>query len=801
MKNPNAKFPTLTALLAIALSAVPPAAFGLGSSGFLQNQGQIEEPVRFYGPGPGTDIFFTDGAIVLDLKARDAVAPPPRGRDAAVAPASVRRGCAVYLRFEDSNPAAAPEGRGKLPGETNFFLGHDPASWRTHVASFSEVVYHDLWPGIDVVFRLEGDRLAYEFTVQSGADAARATFGYDGMDQVIQESADAWRLETPLGALRDTRTSDTSGFISLMSPPQRGALRTSEDPGRLEWCTYLGGSELDSGNAVALDSASRPVVAGLTRSFDLPATPGAYQESIGNPGILQYDAFVAKLDATGSALEWCTYLGSTGWDIAWAIAVDLTDSPIVAGETYSYDFPTTPGCFDSTKAGTTSNSDVFVTKLDPSGSALQWSTYLGAGKDEMLNALMLDPLGNVMLGGGTKSAAFPTTPGVFDTTKSYPFVMAGFVTKMSSSGNTLVWSTIIEGSNNDCVYGMTLNQLGNVSISGSTTSSDFPVPGDAYDPLHNGGEDAFVTTLSADADSLLAGTFLGTPATDFAISVAVASNGEVIVGGSTNDGTFPTTAGAYDETHNGQADVFVTALTADLDALVWSTFLGGSGPDHWPILLLDGEQCPVFGYTTESTDLPMAAVAPIDASYNGNEDPAIARLSADGDSLLWNTYFGGTGGEHFQINGIALDSNGFSIVCANWTGSSDIPVTPGAYDESFNGLEDALVYRMIPPPGTDAPERLASLGSRLLYPARPNPFTESTEIRFDLPWTAPVTVSIHDVAGRLIRTLADGPQDAGSHRLVWDGRNAAGSRVAAGVYYYRLETGTLAQSRKIVVLR
>jgi hypothetical protein len=236
-----------------------------------------------------------------------------------------------------------------------------------------------------------------------------------------------------------------------------------------------------------VDGAGNAYVTGFTFSADFPTTPGAFDTTF-NPGT--FDAFVTKLNPAGSALVYSTYLGGASTDQGFGIAVDAAGNAYVTGWTVSADFPTTPGAFDTTAAG----ADAFVTKLNPAGSALVYSTYLGGASTDQGFGIAVDGAGNAYVTGLTVSADFPTTPGAFDTT----FNGGGdaFMTKLNPAGSALVYSTYLGGASNDQGSGIAVDGAGNAYVTGSTFSADFPTTPGAFDTTFNGSIDAFVTKFA-----------------------------------------------------------------------------------------------------------------------------------------------------------------------------------------------------------------------------------------------------------------------------------------------------------------
>jgi len=321
----------------------------------------------------------------------------------------------------------------------------------------------------------------------------------------------------------------------------------------LAYGTFLGGSDDDWGNGIAVDSSGAAYVTGLTKSSDFPTTPGVFDPTH-NGG----DAFVVKLNPYGTALAYGTFLGGSDDDWGNGIAVDSSGAAYVTGGTYSSDFPTTPGAYDRTYNG--GWYDAFVVKLNPYGTALAYSTFLGGGDRDWGNDIAVDSSGAAYVTGVTYSSDFPTTPGAFD--RTYHGNGDAFVVKLNPYGSglqDLAYATFLGGSDDDGGRGIAVDSSGAAYVTGWTKSSNFPTTQGAYDPTHNGYYDAFVVKLNPYGTALAYATFLGGSDDDWGMSIVVDSSGAAYVTGWTWSPDFPTTPGAFDTTYN-DGDAFVVKL-------------------------------------------------------------------------------------------------------------------------------------------------------------------------------------------------------------------------------------------------
>jgi len=448
--------------------------------------------------------------------------------------------------------------------------------------------------------------------------------------------------------------------------------------------TYLGGSEdQDYGYSLALDTSGNVYVAGNTGSSDFPTTILAYDTSK-NGG---YDVFVSKLNSGLTSLLASTYLGGSEWDLGNSLTLDTSGNVYVTGWTLSSDFPTTIGAYDTSYGG---DGDVFVSKLNTELTSLLASTYLGGSSYDYGRSLTLDTSGNVYVAGHTGSSGFPTTIVAYDT--SYNGGGSDvFVSKLDSGLTSLLASTFLGGSgSSEDGNSLTLDTSGNVYVTGSTQSSDFPITSGAYDISYNGSFDVFVSKLNGGLTSLLASTYLGGKGEDDGHSLALDTSGNVHVTGYTSSSSFPTTSGAYDTSYGTSNDVFVSKLDGGLTSLLASTYLGGSSYDYGRSLTLDTSgNVYVAGYTG-SSDFPTTSGA-YDTSYGGDGDVFVSKLNSGLTSMLASTYLGGSGSE--LGSSLTLDTSG-NVHVTGYTSSSSFPTTSGAYDTSYGGSKNVFVSKL-----------------------------------------------------------------------------------------------------------
>lgn len=658
----------------------------------------------------------------------------------------------LRMHLVAANPAAKVVGLDELPGKINYFIGNDTKKWRTNVPTYGKVQYRGVYPGVDLVYYGEKRQLEYDFVVGPGADPRTITLALhrgsqegrflridrngnlvvrlDDSELVFNKPLVYQNVSTLEGSQKTkfdprihTPESIEGGYV-LKGGNLVGFDIAAYDKSRplvidpvLSFSTYLGGSGEDFGNDIALDRSGNVYVTGGTTSADFPTTLGAAQTVYaGEDGGFQSthgDVFVTKLNHTGSALVYSTYLGGSGDENAYAMAVDSDGNAYLSGGTTSSDFPVTPGAYQTVFGGF---EDAFVTKLNPLGSALVFSTYLGtASGGERGFGIAVDSVGSAYVTGDA-APDFPTTPGSFQ-----PLFGGGFndsyITKLDPSGSTLVYSTFLGGDGVETGFNVAVDGSGNAYVTGRTTSSNFPTTVGAFQKSPAGGTDAYVTVLNPAGSKLVYSTYLGGSGEEnlgVFPAIAVDSAGSIYVRGATESTDFPTTPGAFQTSFGaGIQHAFVAKLNPSrlgADSLLYSTLLGGSvaedfenfpdGVVNQPVrrIAVDRAGNAYVAGTTSSPDFPTAH--PIQRTLTGAENAYVSVLNPNGSGLVYSTYLGGSDSDSGR--GIAVDGRGNAFV-TGITWSSGFPTTPRAFDRvcgtdgACNGASDAFVAKVSPP--------------------------------------------------------------------------------------------------------
>jgi len=675
---------------------------------FEVNDGQFDARVKFLSRGSGYSFFLTSTEAVLALNravtgGADKL-PPFAQRRKAKQRAAHTRPEVLRMRLAGANPAPAITGVDALPGTSNYFAGNDAARWRTNVAHYARVRYEEVYPGIDLVYYGNQRQLEYDFVVAAGADPELIRVKFAGARKVEIERGGDLVLHTSGGQVRQHkpfvyqeveggRQQVASSYV-LTGKHEIGFRLARYDATKpliidpvLVYSTYLGGNNSDTGYDIAVDGAGNAYITGQTTSTDFP-TQNPVQSAPSQIG----DVFITKLNPTGDALVYSTYVGGNEREQGYAIEVDNAGNAYVTGSTSSSDFPKA-NAYDSTFV--VGSLTPFLLKLNATGDALLYSTYVGSSGEAY--ALGVDKTtGEAYIAGYTSAPDFPVTPGALQTAKA-----AGedaFITKFNAQGSGLIYSTYLGSNSRDVVYGIAVDPGGNVYATGHTTSFLFFVSPNALDKTcgqcERGRPDGFVVKLNPQGSDLIYSTFLGGFFSDLVYGIDVDSSGHAYVTGSTG-GDFPITANAFDSTDNGLGDVFVSKINSTASELIYSTYLGGTGQESGSGIKVDAAGNIHITGVTSSTGFggvffpTTNSLTPI---VSGKNNPFVTKFNATGTALIYSTTFGVS--EEGGAFGLALDASANAYVTGSTTNT--VPLTPGAFQTTRSGRSDAFVAKIAP---------------------------------------------------------------------------------------------------------
>jgi hypothetical protein len=693
---------------------------------FEANQGQADKQVKFLSRGSNYALYLTGTDAVLALEKKVSTH------------ASMTDVVKMQLRGAHAN--SIPVGAGLLSGTSNYFLGNDPSQWHAGVPNYSSVRYRGVYPGVDLVYYGNRQQLEYDFVVAPQADPNSIKLHFDGakalrLDRegnlviVAEDGEIAFNKPVVYQLSGDNakvaaKPAHVTGKFRLLADNSVGFALGRYDRTRplvidpsLVYSTFLGGSNYDTMSAIAIDSGGAAYLTGNTESTDYPVTPGVFESK---PPVSPFRscAFVTKLNASGTAIVYSSFLcgsgGASGGDAGTDIAVDSSGDAYIVGSTYSSNFPTTTGAFQTTnKAAAAGGNTGFVAKVNPAGTALLYSTYLGGSTTDSAEALAVDSSGDAYVAGYTYSTNFPTTTGAYQTTnKSAPDDgWNQFVTKLNPTGTALVYSTYIGGSDDyssPIAVQVAIDSSGDAYVAGTSISSDFPTTKGAYQTTnHASASEADITLakFNPTGTALIYSTYFGGSGSgygdDSPNGLVIDSSGNAYFSGTTHEANFPVTTNAYEKTSaaiaNSLSSAFVTKMNSTGTALVYSTYLSGSGGetgDRGYRLAVDSSGDVYVAGSTNSSDFPVTSNAYQSTNaasfYNGSV-AFLTEFNPAGTALLYSTYMGGGNSFDDTAYGIALGNAGAVYLTGIATGSN-FPTTPGAYDTTFNSKNTAMGF-------------------------------------------------------------------------------------------------------------
>ena len=659
---------------------------------FIENEGQVSDPaVRYYAIGDQMSIGLTPDGLVFEIYV-------PNYDTLGIHEGKGSSTC--RMTFGGSG-RAEPSGVEPYDHPLNFITGNEPERWRAGVESFHEVLYEDIWDGVDLRCYFSEGLFKYDLMVEPGKDPKSISMQFTGQMKIeVEKRTGDLLLHTEQGTLRDTKpltyqmidgetievSSDFDirgkgivGFTIGMYDP---SLPLIIDPG-LSFSTYIGGTGSGGSSRfgdqpfdMRTDTDGHVYIVGWTYSPDFPTTASSYDTSLNTNSC---DAFIVKLDSNGTKIHFGTYLGGTEQEIAFGVEIDSAQNIYVTGLTESNDFPTTRRAYDTLFGG---NADIFLSKLNSQGSILLYSTYIGGTARDYSQAMRIDDAGNLYISGSTHGVNFPTTPNAFDRVPNGRDV---FVLKFNISTSSLLYSTYLGGTSDDYATQLEIDEEGYAYVVGATSSNDFPTTQGAYNITYGGGYHTFLTKVNGQGSALNYSTFIFRGLAD----ILAGPNGTLYGVGGTSSSTFPVTADAYDPSHNGNSDACIFRLDATGSKIEYATFIGGSLSDMASSIWVDDEGYYYITGYTNSTDFPTTSNAYC-STIEGDSDIFVMMINKSLDVHLYSTFIGGTDSD--QPFGIATSEKNMTVMGS--TQSSDFPTTQWAFDRTYGGHGDAVAFRI-----------------------------------------------------------------------------------------------------------
>ncbi len=620
---------------------------------FESNRGQADSKIEFISRGRGYGLFLTSDQAFLLL-------------------GNKQRGAAVRMKLANANRNPKVIGVDELPGKSNYYLGTDPTKWQTNVPNYRKVKYEAVYPGIDMVYYGNQEELEYDFIVSPHTDPRNIKINFAGVTRLRIDRNGELVMKVNGGEIRQHRPvvyQEIDGQRHAVE--SRYVLKGKRSVGFaigaydvtkplvidpvLTYSTLLGGNGDDDGRGIAVDSSGNAYVVGQTNSTTFPVINAAqsfWGNGFDNGGIRRYDAFVTKINATGNQFLYSTYLGGSTNDRGFGIAVDSNNNAIITGST--------DGSFPQLNSIQTLQAS-FAAKLNSSG-ALVYSTYLrGAGSDVVIDSSDCPYFVGSAGSGATTVNAFQPTFGGGDRDV--------FIQKLNATGTTILFASYLGGSGSDTGADIALDSTNNIYVTGSTTSTNFPVVGPYQQNFAGGFNDAFLAKVSSATNTLVYSTYLGGTGDDNASGIAVDGDGNTYITGTTYSHTnFPVTAGAFQTTYGGNVgncgtsgcqDAFVTKFNAAGNSLVYSSRIGGNSSEDGTSIEVDATGHAFVLGRTSSANFPIA---------NGLQhtfeccapDMFVTKFNPEGSGVLYSTYYGSPTWEFF--GDLAIDSAGAAYI-------------------------------------------------------------------------------------------------------------------------------------------
>lgn len=657
------------------------ANYGLLPLYFIKNAGQKDSHVRYYAQTKKYMLWATDNGLVFD-----SVLDPQK--DGITPERDISR-----LNFPGANTGIEIHPEVETDYRVNYLIGNDPSAWLTDLPASESIIYKNLFDNIDLRIYGRESRIEYDWIIKPGGEADKIRFKYDGVakvslspngdlivttrfGEILHKKPEAWQIidgkKIPVGAEFIKITGNSYGFkVSEYDKKHELII----DPLVIPYSTYLGGTDVDYGYAIAVDSQGSAYVTGYSNSFNFPVQNAYQWWRTGN------EVFVTKFSPSGASLIYSTYIGGAGTDRANGIALDSSNNAYITGYTTSNNFPMVNAYDNSFSA----SNDVFVTKIAPAGNSLVYSTYIGDTLSDIGNDIAVDTLNRAYVTGTTTSTTFPTI-NAYDA--SHNVGTDAFVLRLAEAGNALEYSTFLGTASTDEGHSVAVDSSFSAYVTGRTNGAGFPTL-NPFQAARSGGYDAFITKFSALGNTLVYSTYLGGTSDEECRGITIDAAGCAYVLGNTLSTNFPT-LNPLQAARAGNTDLFITKMSAAGNTRVFSTYLGGTLYEYARGIAIDStNSIYITGYTT-SVNFPIFAAAQ-STHAGGTNDAFITNISNTGGSLLYSTYLGGTLSDISWA--IAVSSEPAAYICG-YTLSTDFPLN-NAYDTTLGGTTDVFCAKYL----------------------------------------------------------------------------------------------------------
>ena len=671
------------------------------SNCFIKNMGQWSSEVKYLARIKGMNAWITNTGIVYDYylikENYDEVNTSKMDKQEIINFENTNseiKGDIIRMQLINSEKNCSILGNDQLEGYYNYFIGNNKKNWVSKVPIYNKIEIKGIYKNIDLRYYFDNGQLRYDYIVKPEVTLSKIKFKFEGQKGIKIKANGEMVLKTSIGKIYNGKIyayqnidgyrkeveckfiQKRGGIVGLEAVNYLANLELIIDP--LVYSTFIGGSYDDVGAAIAIDNNGNTYITGYTVSQNFPTTPGSYQKEFSN----DIEVFVTKVNAIGNTALYSTFIGEAV-NIN-AIALDANNNVYITGSTISQNFPTTSGAYQTNNAG---KNDIFVTKLNSSGSELVYSTFIGGNDDDFGNSLVTDIMGAVYITGSTASLNYPTTNGAYQTNNGGKNDV--FITKLNPAGEGLNYSTLIGGKYDDISTAIALDTKGNAYITGFTTFF-YPITNGINQNLNMSGFSTFVTKVNSNGSFLIYSVKFGGHSNDLAYSIAVDANNNAYITGQTNSTNFPTTSGAYQANNVGKNDVFVTKLNSAGNGLIYSTLIGGNDDDYAKSIVLDNISNAYITGHTVSENFPTTSNA-FQTSNGGKNDVFVTKLNSSGSELVYSTFIGGNDDDFG--NSLVTDIMG-AVYITGKTKSYNYPITNGSFQTTHWGYYDAFITKL-----------------------------------------------------------------------------------------------------------
>lgn len=702
---------------------------------FIQNKGQWESKILYRADIPSGALFFEEGALTFNFYDYKAVQHNHGNKPGFLKPKPQIDHHAFKLKFSGANRGVVTFPQEKTAGYYNYYIGKNKDNWASNVFGYQHILYRNIYNGIDLSVKANGESVKYEFTVAPGQDANQIVLDMEGTNGLVLKDGNLV-IKTSLFDIIEQKPVAFQNVNGTQVPVECAFVVDGSkvyytfpfgydkryelviDP-NLIFCSYSGSLTDNWGYTATYDQYGNLYAGGIAFGAGYPVTTGAFQQNYGGGSC---DVAISKYTSDGTSFLFSTYLGGDRPEQPHSMVVNGNNELFVYGTTGSANFAVTTNAYDNTFNGGTPviydnvldfdlGADIFITRFNDAGTALLSSTFYGGSGNDGFNAdatllynyadqsrgeIYIDQLNNVYIGSSTLSSNLPVSVNSFQ--PAYAGLQDGCIAKFDNNLSTLQWATYVGGTTADAIYSIIVDKNYNIYATGGTNSQNFPVTnGVIHNSYQGGSADAFVCKISANGQQLLRSTYYGTNQYDQAYFVQLDKQGNVYFVGQT-EGT-GTTLIQNAVFNNPGGNQFIAKISSDLDAIIWSTAFGKAfgKPDIVPTAFLvdvcnkvyvSGWGGDLFGQNiNNATTTGLQVTNDAFQSTTDGSDYYLMIIDDNASSLVYATYFGGNLSEEHVDGGTSrFDRQGkiYQSVCAGCGSNDDFPTTPGSVSQTNN---------------------------------------------------------------------------------------------------------------------